>query len=149
MRNREFYFPGVVIAGVVGILPAIAGTCCCVCGVLTAFVGLLAVALVRKKSGGIPIETGEGSLIGLMAGGMTALLAIGLNVAARFGLQSWVAEVQTQMPGQGLQRFDLANDPAGIALSAILAVVIHGGSGALGGLIAVPLLKTSEGAAPP
>ena len=149
MRNKEFYFPGVLIAGLVGILPAIAGTCCCVCGALTAFVGLLAVALVRKKSGGMSIEAGEGSLIGLIAGGITALFAIGLNMAARFGLQSWVAEIQTQLPGQDMQRLDLANDPAGIALSAILAIVVHGGSGALGGLIAVPLLKTGEGASPP
>lgn len=149
MRNKDFYFPGVIIAGLVGILPALAGTCCCVCGVLTAFIGLLAVALVRKKSGGIPIEIGEGALIGLIAGGVTALLAIAISLVARLGMQSWVNQIQTEMPGRGLQTIDLANNPVGIAASAIIALVVHAGSGALGGLVAVPLLKTSEGAAPP
>ena len=149
MRNREFYFPGVIIAGLVGILPALAGNCCCVCGALTAFIGLLAVALVRKKSGGIPIELGEGALIGLIAGGITALLAVGINMVARFGMQSYVSELQANIPGNRLQTIDLAHDAAGIAVSAILALVMHAGSGALGGLIAVPLLKTAEGSTPP
>jgi len=149
MRNKEFYFPGVIIAGLVGILPALAGTCCCVCGALTAFIGLLAVALVRRRSGGIPIELGEGALIGLMAGGITALLAVAVNLLARFGAQSLVTELQTQMPGQQLQTIDLANNPIGIAVSAIVALVVHAGMGALGGLVAVPLLKTGEGSMPP
>jgi len=149
MRNKEFYFPGVIIAGLVGILPALASSCCCLCGALTAFIGLLAVALVRKKSGGIPIELGEASLIGLMSGAITALLAIGVNMLARFGAQSWVAQLQADMGNDRLRTLDLTNDVAGIALSAIFALVMHAGSGALGGLIAVPLLKTGEGSAPP
>jgi hypothetical protein len=148
MRNREFYFPGVIIAGLVGILPALVGTCCCLCGGLTAGVGLLAVVLVRKKSGGIPIEAGEGTLIGLIAGGITALLAIAINLIARFGMQGWASQFQAQM-GDQLQTLDLTHDVAGIAISTILALVVHCGSGALGGLVAVPLLKTGEGGAPP
>jgi hypothetical protein len=149
MRNREFYFPGVIIAGLVGVLPAIAGNCCCLCGFLTAFIGLMAVALVRKKSGGIPIELGEASLIGLIAGGITALIAIALNLVARLGLQSYVSELQATLPGNRLQSLDLAHDTLGIAVGAVLSLVLHAGSGALGGLLAVPLLKTSEGSLPP
>ena len=148
MRNKEFYFPGVIVAGLVGILPALAGTCCCLCGALTAFIGLLAVALVRRRSGGVPIELGEGALIGLIAGGITAVLAVAVNLLARFGMQSWVSQIQTEMPGQSLQTIDLANNPIGIAVGAIVALVVHAGFGALGGLVAVPLLKTSEGAMP-
>lgn len=147
MRNKEFYFPGVIIAGLVGILPALAGTCCCLCGALTAFIGLLAVALVRRRSGGVPIELGEGALIGLIAGGITALLAIVVNVVARLGLEGWVSQIQTEMPGQGLRSIDMASDPVGIAVSALVALLVHAGSGALGGLVAVPILKTGEGAA--
>lgn len=149
MRNKEFYFPGVIIAGLVGILPALASSCCCLCGALTAFIGLLGVALVRKKSGGIPIELGEASLIGLMSGGITAILAVVLQVLARFGAQSWVARLQADMGNDRLPTLDLTNDVTAIVLSAVLAVFIHAGSGALGGLIAVPLLKTGEGSAPP
>jgi hypothetical protein len=149
MRNKEFYFPGVVIAGLVGILPALAGSCCCVCGLLTIFIGLLAVALVRKRSGGVPIELGEGALIGLTSGAITGLIAIVLSVIARLGVQQWVAQIQSDLPAQQLQTLDLANNPAGIAIGAIVALVLHAGSGALGGLLAVPLLKTGEGSAPP
>lgn len=150
MRNKDFYFPGVIIAGLVGILPAFASSCCCLCGVLTAFIGLMAVALVRRKSGGLPIELGEAALIGLMAGGLTAVLAIGVNVLARFGAQSWVAQLQTQSGGdERLRMLDLGNSAAGIAVTAVISLFLHGGAGALGGLLAVPLLKTGEGSAPP
>lgn len=147
MRNREFYFPGVIIAGLVGILPALAGNCCCVCGALTAFIGLLSVSLVRRKNGGTPIEAGEGALIGLMAGVITAIIAIAINMLARFGMQGYVSQLQSQM-GDRLQTIDLAHDVTGIALSALVALATHAGSGALGGLVAVPLLKTGEGSAP-
>jgi hypothetical protein len=149
MRNKEFYFPGVIIAGLVGILPALASSCCCLCGALTAFIGLLGVALVRKKSGGIPIELGEASLIGLISGGLTAILAIAVNVLARFGAQPWVAQLQADMGNDRLRTLDLTNNVTAIVLSAVFAVFIHAGSGALGGLLAVPLLRTGEGSAPP
>ena len=57
-------------------------------GALTAFVGRLAVALVRKKSGGRPIEIGEGCVIGLIAGGITMMLLfqVFVNVGMTVGI---------------------------------------------------------------
>ena len=152
MRNRQFYFPAVIIAGLVGIVPGLLtspGSCCCTCGVLTALIGLLGVALVRRKSGGLPIEVGEASLIGLVSGGITGLLTVVLHLALRLGAQTWIAEQQADFTPQQMRLLEASNNPIGIVVTAVLLLLIHSCSGALGGLLAAPILKTGEGSAPP
>ena len=142
MKNREFYMPGVLIAGLVGIIPGILGDCCCLCGVLTAGIGFFAVHLVRKKSGGAPIELGEGTLIGLIAGGITAFSGILLNVALRLSLPSLVSQLQGQLGANPPQALEIGGGALGIVVSSGIALVLHAGFGALGGVLAVPILKT-------
>ncbi|MBI2892326.1 MAG: hypothetical protein HYY06_02155 [Deltaproteobacteria bacterium] len=152
MRNKEFYLPGVIIAGLVGVVSALAGACCCLCGALTVFSGLLAVHLVRRKSGGLPIEIGEGAVIGLLSGLVTALLSIIVNLVARLAMEGYVTQLQAQMGGDQMRSLELGSGVLGIVISSLVGIVIHGGFGALGGTLAVPLLKTSaaaSGTAPP
>jgi hypothetical protein len=147
MRNKEFYVPGVIIAGLVGIVPAIGGNCCC-CGVVTATFGLLAVYLVRRKSGGVPIEAGEGALIGLISGGITAALAIAWTIVSGVLGRQAISQLQAQLPGGNSWAANFSSGPVGIVIQSILCLVVHGGGGTLGGLVAVPILKTSASASP-
>ena len=147
MRNKEFYVPGVIIAGLVGAISALFETCCCLCGVLTAGVGLLAVHLVRRKSGGQPIELGEATLIGLFAGGITSLLAIAFKVIAHFSMQGYLTELQGRL-GNDVQSIDLGQGGLGIIIGAIVSVFMHAFMGSAGGALAVPILRTGAGSGP-
>lgn len=147
MPNRAFYLVPVLVAGSLAGVPY--SLCCCL-GILTPVAGLFAVYLVRRRSGGMPIEAGEGALIGGLVGTLAAIVSLALSIVIRLSFENVMMDFQAQMGGSGMPQFSLSSDQGiiGVAVAGVIALVINVAMGVLGGALSTVLMKTGAGAAP-
>src|SRR5262249_9523550 len=131
---------GGLVAGILSVIPLV-NYCCCIWAVLG---GLLA-GFLYIKSSPVPVSTGEGAVVGVLAGvvGSIIYLIIGLPLALIFG----TAQIEAALRQSGM-----AVPLSGIALvllSMLLFVVLLLVFTAIGGLISVPIFGKKQGVAPP
>jgi len=149
VNNKQHYMPGVVIsglvAGLIGAASDFLGCCTCWCGLLGAMgFGVLAVKLVRDKSGG-GIEMGEGAAIGAIQGVMAGAIS---------GIAWAIITLLMQEQNQQMMRemgFDVPMQSSGVMAAIIpvcASVLIYPMMGALGGLIACAIWKDEPGGGP-
>lgn len=140
---------GVLSAGTFLIPVPLVNWCCCLWGILG---GVLAVFLYIKRSP-TPVKTGDGALLGLLAGGIGALIFIIIAfMVAYFALDPEViqAQIEERMRRQG-QQFDI-RPYWGLFLFLVVFVfgIILTVLSLIGGLIGVPIFEKREGrTAPP
>lgn len=148
MPNKSFYLVPVLVAGLVAGLPA---SLCCCSALLTPVAGLFAVYLVKRRSGGQPIEAGEGALIGALVGALTAIVAVGLQVVIRLSLENVMMDFSARMGGNSVPNLSISSGQGvvGLIIGGVVTLVTHVAMGVLGGALSTVLMKTGAGAAPP
>lgn len=142
-RMKAALIGGAVI-GVMSIIPFI-NSCCC----LWAVAGGVLAAFIYKPKSPTPLSTGDGAMLGAMAGGVGALiyLIISVPLTLIFSMAN-LAQMEEQLRAQGI-----ALPFSGVALalvSMLMMVVGLVAFAALGGVIGVPLFeKRGSGNMPP
>jgi hypothetical protein len=136
MPNRSYYAVPVIASGLLAGLPA---SLCCCSALLTPFASLLAIYLVRRRSAGQPIETGEGAIVGCLVGAVTAVVATALQLAIRSMLEDVLVQFQAQA---GRMSFSSGEGLVGLAIGVAIALVLHVAAGVLGGALSTIVLKT-------
>ena len=128
---------GGLITGILSVIPFVS-TCCCIWAVLG---GLLA-ALLYIRSSPVPVSTGEGAIVGVLAGviGSVIYVVIGLPLAFLLGTGAQVEDA--------LRRGGVSVPVTGVALilmSAFMVICLLLVFSAIGGLIAVPVFEKRKG----
>jgi hypothetical protein len=131
---------GGLVTGILSVIPLVS-TCCC----LWAMAGGVLACFLYIKSSAAPVSTGEGAVLGVMAGAIGALvyLIIGLPISLIFGagqIEEAFRRSGLEIPLSGIALVLLS-----VFLTAILIVLFS----TLGGLIGVPIFEKRKGAAPP
>jgi Family of unknown function (DUF5518) len=132
---------GGVITGILSVIPFVS-SCCCIWALLG---GLLATFMYIRSSP-VPVATGEGAMVGALAGVVGAVIyfIIGLPLALVFGTGAQVEEAfrrsGVQVPLTGI---------ALVILSAFIVVILLIVFAAIGGLIGVPIFEKRKGQAVP
>ncbi len=131
---------GGLVVGLLSAIPFI-NYCCCIWGIGG---GVLA-AYLYIKSSPIPVSTGDGAMVGALAGvvGGIIYLVIGLPIAILFGM----AAMQEQLSRSGVQ----------LPFSGVLLMIVSGLAAAvflivlatLGGIIGVAIFEKRKGEIPP
>jgi hypothetical protein len=139
---------GVLSAGTFLIPVPLANWCCCLWGVIG---GVLAVYLYVKRSP-VPVKTGDGAIIGLLAGGIGALVYILIVFPASYFVidpEVLQAQIEERMRRQG-QQFDI-RPYWGLFLFLVVFVfgIILTVLSLIGGLIGVPIFEKRNGSAAP
>ncbi|HEY2963464.1 MAG TPA: hypothetical protein VGJ37_13660 [Pyrinomonadaceae bacterium] len=132
---------GGVIVGVLSVIPFV-NYCCCI----WAIGGGLVAGMIYIKNSPTPVPTGDGAIVGALAGVVGALvyLIIGLPVAFFFG----AAEIEARLRQTGLQMpmSGTALILVGTLFAALCLLVLA----TLGGLLAIPIFeKRKDGPLPP
>ena len=137
----------VLVSGLVAGLPA---SLCCCSALLTPAAGLFAVYLVRRRSGGMPIEAGEGALVGGIVGTITALFATAIQIVIRLSLENVMMDFQAQMGGNRMPGWSISSGQGvvGALVGGAVTLVLHVAMGVLGGALSTIVMKTGAGAAP-
>lgn len=147
MSNRQFYAVPVIVTGLVAAVPC--ATCGCCAAVLTAVAALLAIWLLRRRSGGLPIEAGEGALVGALVGALAGVLGSGLSVVLQLVLEQSVSRFRMQLGGGSLSDLSFSTAQGLVfVVGLVLSVVMHVAMGAIGGALSTVILKTGAGAQP-
>ena len=131
---------GGLIAGVLSSIP-IVNYCCCIWGI-----GGGAVAgLMYIKGSPIRVRTGDGAIVGALAGVVGALLylIIGLPIAFLFGAAA--IEEQLTRSGVKLPVYGALFLVVGGILAAICIIILT----TIGGLLAVPIFEKRKDSMPP
>ncbi len=142
MPNRAYYAVPVLVAGLLAGLPA---SLCCCSAILTPFASLLAVYLVRRRSAGQPIETGEGAILGGLVGTLGAFVAIIVQVVIRLAFEDFFTQFQAQA---GNMSISSNQGLIGVAIGGVVTLIVQVAAGVLGGALSTIILKTGAGAAP-
>ena len=147
MPNRSFYLVPVLVAGVLCAIPA---SLCCCSAILTPVAALFAVYLVRRRSGGMPLEAGEGAIIGGIVGTLTAIVAVAIQIVIRLSLDNVMMDFQAQMGGSNMPQWSISSGQGVVAvvIGGVITLFVHVAMGVLGGALSTILMKTGAGAAP-
>ena len=131
---------GGLIVGILSALPFIS-TCCCIWAVG----GGLVAGMLYIKSSPIPVPTGDGAIVGALAGivGAAIYLLIGLPIAFLRG----TADVEAQLARSGVQ----------LPFTGTVLLLVGGLFGALclvvlatgGGLLSIPIFEKRKPGGPP
>ena len=131
---------GGLIVGILSALPFIS-TCCCIWAVG----GGLVAGMLYIKSSPIPVQTGDGAIVGALAGivGAAIYLLLGLPIAFLRG----TADVEAQLARSGVQ----------LPFTGTVLLLVGGLFGALclvvlatgGGLLSIPIFEKRKPGGPP
>lgn len=131
---------GGLIVGILSALPFIS-TCCCIWAVG----GGLVAGMLYIKSSPIPVQTGDGAIVGALSGivGAAIYLLIGLPIAFLRG----TADVEAQLARSGVQ----------LPFTGTVLLLVGGLFGALclvvlatgGGLLSIPIFEKRKPGGPP
>ena len=131
---------GGLIVGILSALPFIS-TCCCIWAVG----GGLVAGMLYIKSSPVPVQTGDGAIVGALAGivGAAIYLLIGLPIAFLRG----TADVEAQLARSGVQ----------LPFTGTVLLLVGGLFGALclvvlatgGGLLSIPIFEKRKPGGPP
>jgi len=131
---------GGLIVGILSALPFIS-TCCCIWAVG----GGLVAGMLYIKSSPIPVQTGDGAIVGALAGivGAAIYLLIGLPIAFLRG----TADVEAQLARSGVQLPFTGTVPllVGGLFGALCLIVLATG----GGLLSIPIFEKRKPGGPP
>jgi hypothetical protein len=131
---------GGLIVGILSALPFVS-TCCCIWAVG----GGLVAGMLYIKSSPVPVQTGDGAIVGALAGivGAAVYLLLGLPLAFLRG----TADVEAQLARSGVQ----------LPFTGTLLLLVGGLFGALclvvlatgGGLLSIPIFEKRKPGGPP
>ena len=131
---------GGLIAGVLSAIP-IVNYCCCIWGIGGGFVA----GLMYIKGSPLRVPTGDGAIVGALAGVVGALLylIIGLPIAFLFGaaaIEEQLTRSGVKLPFSGVLLLVI-----GALLAAICLIILA----TIGGLLAVPIIEKRKDVMPP
>jgi len=131
---------GGLIAGVLSAIP-IVNYCCCIWGIGGGFVA----GLMYIKGSPLRVPTGDGAIVGALAGVVGALLylIIGLPIAFLFGaaaIEEQLTRSGVKLPFSGALLLVI-----GALLAAICLIILA----TIGGLLAVPIIEKRKDVMPP
>lgn len=161
---------GGVILGLLSSIPIIGlGNCCCCLWVILG--GAIAARLLINRSPYLPVTTGDGALVGLLAGVVGALIAlvVGVPLALAFGgvneglLAGWLESLAERMGDpqareqirQQVEQLRQAQSlPVGQRIGTALfgwfiSAIVYCIFATLGGIIGVALFEKRKGQQPP
>jgi hypothetical protein len=138
---------GGALAGILSVIPLV-GSCCFLWALAG---GVLAVFMYMRSSSAAPLEIADGAKLGLMAGGVGAVIY--LIIALPMMLLSGGAAISQQLQRQGSEGGAAlgAGMLAGLgAFVVVIVAIVIVGCGALGGLIGAAIFgkKGAGGAGP-
>lgn len=144
---------GGAVLGVLSAIPFVGALnlCCCAWAILG---GALAVYMYVKGSPA-PVSTGEGAMLGAMAGGIGAVIYVILGVPMNYIVGNTMARLLTSLmgnmdPAQAeaiRQQMEASQTIGAIIINAIIVAVLLAVFSTIGGLIGVPLFEKRKGGA--
>ena len=146
---------GGLFIGVLSALPFVnAGNCCCCLWVIAG--GALAVYL-RQQNSPVPLTSGEGALMGVMAGAIGGVIGALLSIPIQMmmgGMQAeWIARIfegQNDVPPEMREVLERMTTGHTFAVAgAIMNLFVSAIFGMLGGLLGVAIFKKNVPPAPP
>ena len=161
--KRQPVIIGGLVMGVLSAIPfvSLGNVCCCLWIVLG---GALAAYLLIKRSPVLPVTTGDGAMVGVLAGavGAAVTLVIGVPLGLAFhqsGLamfEGFVRSINDPTVREQMQQAieQAKNQPMGARVASALLnwgifAVVMVGMAALGGIIGVALFEKRKGNPPP
>jgi hypothetical protein len=143
---------GGAVLGILSVIPLVS-TCCCLWAILG---GLLASYLYVKDSP-VPATTGDGAVLGGMAGVVGALIAliIGIPLSLILGASMrgmFAGWVESMDPGQAeaiRRQMEAGSTVAGAIVNGLILAVLLIIFAVIGGLIGIPLFEKRKGVMPP
>lgn len=143
---------GGLVLGILSVIPLVS-TCCC----LWAILGGLLTSYLYVKDSPVPATTGDGAVLGAMAGvvGAVIVLIIGIPLSLLIGgaMQGWLlGMIQNMDPAQAetvRRQMEAGSTVAGAIVNALILAVLLIIFAVIGGLIGIPLFEKRKGVAPP
>jgi hypothetical protein len=143
---------GGAVLGILSVIPLVS-TCCCLWAILG---GLLASYLYVKDSPA-PVTTGEGAVLGAMAGVVGAVIAviIGIPLSLLIGsamqnmLVGWVSSMDPNQADMMRRQMEAGSTVAGAIVNGLILAVLLIIFAVIGGLIGIPLFEKRKGVMPP
>jgi hypothetical protein len=147
---------GGVLIGVLSAIPFVnlANLCCCLWAILG---GMLATYLYVKNSP-TPARAGDGAVLGVIAGGLGAVLylVIGVPIAIATGpmMQNMLVDLVRNMDPQQAEMMRRQFELQGTAIAPVIIQSMIGAAllfvfSILGGLLGVPIFEKRKGTPPP
>ena len=143
---------GGAVLGILSVIPLVS-TCCCLWAILG---GLLASYLYVKDSP-VPATTGDGAVLGGMAGAVGAVIAliIGIPLSLLLGasmrgmLAGWVESMDPNQAETIRRQMEAGSTVAGAIVNGLILAVLLIIFAVIGGLIGIPLFEKRKGVMPP
>lgn len=142
---------GGVVIGILSVIPFVnwVNICCCLWAILG---GLLASYLYVKNSP-VPASTGDGAILGLMAGGVGAAISIVIGIPLSWAfstvmtgiLVSFIESVDRSQAEMLQAQMEAGQSIARAILNGFILAVLLVVFSTLGGLIGVPIFEKRKG----